>query len=298
MGLSIHYEGTASSFESVSSILSRVELYSNENNWKIDAIDKNNIIVIPHPKCESLSFVFNDNLKFSGCTKTGYAPTEIHEQVVKLFFEIKPHFKKLKIDDESGYWDAYQDVIRNKPIREIIDFPVASESDVIKEILYLPDNSLKCDFGFWNSDPLFAKPAVLHLPSIRNRMGYDLTNGSSYAFVVRDLLKDLSLNGFFTWDHDWFNDECNYIVELSKLWAWKMSAGNPTNIKRNRCIAFGYAVGKGCYGLENGFFNKTHRDAWIALDILEQKEIEASPLRSLEILYALFDFCGFKKLNG
>ncbi|MGO4548806.1 hypothetical protein AB4Z29_28855 [Paenibacillus sp. 2TAB23] len=89
VGISIHYEGTASSSESVFKKPDQVKIYSNENNWSIDEIGNNKIVVTPHAKCESLSFTFNEKSKFSGSTKTGFAPTEIHEQIVKLFYEIK-----------------------------------------------------------------------------------------------------------------------------------------------------------------------------------------------------------------
>ncbi|MGC5325383.1 hypothetical protein [Brevibacillus sp. SYSU BS000544] len=69
----------------------------------------------------------------------------------------------------------------------------------------------------------------------------------------------------------------------------------PTKIKRNKCIAFGWVVARGYHGFGGGIINQTHRRAQTAIDMLEETESGASPLRSLEILYGLYDFCGLNE---
>jgi hypothetical protein len=103
----IVYQGKASSIEYSHKIIAKVNDLSIALDWKIETMEENMIVVTPHPKCESLSFIFDYKLKIEGFMKTVYAPVEIHKQLVTLLFEVKPLFKKLIIKDDTGYWDAY-----------------------------------------------------------------------------------------------------------------------------------------------------------------------------------------------
>ncbi|MGC5325384.1 hypothetical protein [Brevibacillus sp. SYSU BS000544] len=51
---------------------------------------------------ESIGFIFDENQQISGFVKTGFAPNEIHEQVAKLFYELKPLMKKLSYQLKIG----------------------------------------------------------------------------------------------------------------------------------------------------------------------------------------------------
>jgi hypothetical protein len=296
MGTTIHYDGTAKK-ENEDKILRYIEDYSRRNEWQININVTNSILVSPHPDCDSLLIRFNENQKFSGFIKTVFAPTEIHKQVVKLFYEIKPMLKHLTIEDESGYWLEYVDKVSEHTAKELTDFPTISEKNLIMpELLQLPIHASDLDRIFWNTNPDYIEP-FMHVPSVRDRMGYDLLNGS-YILTAEEMGQHLEDAGFTVPPEDW-KDEIFYFINLAILWAWKRSSGmKATKMRRNKCRAFGWALARGCHGFGGGFLDQTHRRAHLAIDNLEQKEGELNPIRSLEILYSLFDFVGLKRIEN
>ncbi|RTE07187.1 hypothetical protein [Paenibacillus whitsoniae] len=292
MGVTIHYEGTAKKENEVK-ILRYIEDYARSNEWQININETNSIMVSPHPDCESLVIRFNENQEFSGFVKTGFAPIEIHQQFVKLFFELKPILKHLNIEDESGYWLEYIEKASRNTTKELTEFPAISEKDIVKpEFLQIPVYASEFDRSFWKSSSNYLAP-FMHIPTVRDRMGYDLLNGS-YILTSEEMGQLLESEGFTVPPEDW-KDEVFYFINLAILWAWKRSTRmKVTVMRRNKCISFGWALGRGCQGFGGGFLNQTHRRAHLAIDNLKQKEAEVSPIRSLQILYSLFDFVGLR----
>lgn len=297
----IAYQGIAPTMDKVHKVVAEVQKFSVTHGWQIESNDVDSIVVTPHPKCESISIVFDKHLSFSDFTKTVYAPVEIHHQIVVLFLEIKPLLKKLTIDDGSGYWDSFLEANLKKKIKEIVFFPEVKKEAIISGQLMLPEHSTKADKEFWaedydNRDPYFENRLLLHYPTIRNRMGYELSNGTGFAFVADDIVTNLGEEGFVAYDSEFFQMyDHHYIESIAILWAWRHSIDKPTELKRKRCYAFASALKNGFNGGEkDGYGSKLHRDASIALDILLEREGPASPYRSLQIFYALFDFCHLK----
>jgi hypothetical protein len=182
----IAYQGSATSVENTHKIIAKVNDLSIALDWKIVKMEENTIEVTPHPKCESLSFVFDDKLKIEGFIKTVYAS-----------------------DADAEFWHVDMD----------------------------------------NTDPFYESSLYLHAPTIRNRLGYDLSNGTRYAFVAEDLVKNLNKEGFLAYDTEFYQMySYQYFRDLAKLWAWKILEGKPTNIKRNRCSDFSLALYNGIQG--------------------------------------------------
>ncbi|MFC5648689.1 hypothetical protein ACFPYJ_06025 [Paenibacillus solisilvae] len=119
----IAYQGIAPSMDKVHEVVAEVQKFSVTHGWQIESNDVDSIVVTPHPKCESISIAYDRKLRFSGFTKTVYAPVEIHHKIVVLFFEIKPLLKKLIIEDSTGYWDSFLEANLKKQIKEIVIFP-------------------------------------------------------------------------------------------------------------------------------------------------------------------------------
>jgi len=185
--------------------------------------------------------------------------------------------------------------------KEMVNFPYLEQDAIIDKHLVLPEHATYADKEFWaqdfdNRDPYFENRLLLHFPTIRNRMGYDLTNGTGVAFVVEDIVTNLGKEGFLPYDSEFFQMyDYHYMRAIATLWAWRRSIDKPTEQKRNRCYAFSIALENGFNGGEkDGFGSKLHRDASIALDKILEREGPASPYRSTQILYALFDFCHLK----
>lgn len=293
MGITIHYEGKAGK-EKVIAILQHIEDFAELHEWLVASKTSRSIVVAPHPECEALMIKFNEACAFSGFVKTGFAPTKVHKQVVQLFYEIKPILKRLVIQDESGYWLEYMEEKSGRSVKELVEanFPAANECVVIKpELLHLPPWASELDRMFWLTNPQYVKP-FMEAAAVRDRMGYDLLNGP-YLLTAEDMKRSFADEGFLgigDWENDMF-----YFINLATLWSWKRAAGmKPTKKKRDACTAFAWALARGCHGFGGGFLNQTHRRAHIALDRLEEKEGTASPVRSLQILYGLFDFVGLQ----
>lgn len=292
MGVTIHYEGTARK-ANVVKVLSYIEDYARINEWQISTCETNSIMISPHPDCETLGFCINENQRFTGFVKTSFAPLEIHQKIVKLFYEIKPMLKSLTIEDESGYWFEYSEKATGQTANELTEFPGLSEKDIVNpELLQIPLHASAYDRSFWNSTPNYIKP-LMHIPTVRDRMGYDLLNGP-YILTAEEMGQVLESEGLDARSEDW-EDNVFYFINLAILWAWKRSTGmKATKIRRNKCIAFGWALARGCHGFGGGFLGQTHRRAHLAIDNLVQKEGEVSPVRSLQILYSLYDFVGLR----
>lgn len=293
MGVTIHYDGSVRKADVVK-VLSYIENYSKINEWQINMDENDSIMISPHPDCETLVFCINDNQRFAGFVKTGFAPLEIHQKIVKLFYEIKPLLKHLNIEDESGYWFEYSEKANGYTANELTEFPEISEKDIVNpKLLQVPLHASEYDRSFWNSTPNYIRPPFMHIPTVRDRMGYDLLNGPNIltAVEMQQLLENVGLAGP---PEDW-EDNVFYFINLAVLWAWQRSSGmKATKLRRNKCMAFGWALARGCHGFCGGFLGQTHRRAHLAMDNLEQIEEEASPVRSLQILYSLYDFVGLR----
>ncbi|MEK3884397.1 hypothetical protein [Paenibacillus sp. PL2-23] len=299
---SIAYQGIAHSTVHVPAIIEKVREFALSYGWKIERNALDFIVVTPHRQCESIVIAFDQKLRFSGVTKTVYSPVEIHHQISEFFFAIKPLLKRLRIDDDTGYWDAFLEERLNKKSRELVIFPDVKQDKIITEQLFLSKHATLADKEFWtydydNRDSYFENRILLHYPTIRNLMGYDLANGRGFAFIADDIVVNLEKEGFVSYDSEFFQMyHSRYFNALAILWAWRNSIDKPTETKRNRCFAFAHALENGVEGGEqDGYSGKLHREASLALDILLEKEGPASPYRSLQIFYALFDFCHLKR---
>lgn len=299
---SITYQGMAHSTVHLHTIIAKVREFALAHGWKIESNVLDLIVVSPHPQCESIAISFDKKLRFSGVTKTAYSPVEIHHQITEFFLEIKPLLKRLRIDDDTGYWDSFLEASLNKKSRKLVVFPEVRQEEIISGQLFLSEHATLADKEFWthdydNQDPYFENRILLHYPSVRNRMGYDLANGTGFAFIADDIVANLEMEGFVPYDSEFFQMyHYHYFRAIAILWAWRNSIDKPTETKRNRCYAFAQALENGVEGGEkDGFGGKLHREASVALDVLLEKEGPASPYRSLQIFYALLDFCHLKR---
>ena len=126
-GVTIHYQGTADSGESVGKILAAVSAFAKEHKWKVEDASAPNgklerqdgekimeyhgrvtgVIVQVNEDCEPLAFQFDTNLFLQDEVKTQFAGVAVHIHVVTLLESLKPFFKELTVEDEGGYWDEH-----------------------------------------------------------------------------------------------------------------------------------------------------------------------------------------------
>lgn len=145
MGISIHYQGKLKSIKLIPSLCEEIADIATDMSWKYQIMDgdleKENtayfsedgeikghlplkgIIVNIHPKCESLSLLFDNQARLSSLIclisnikgeekgriislKTHFAPIEVHITIIKLLKYIKAKYMtELKVSDEGEYWE-------------------------------------------------------------------------------------------------------------------------------------------------------------------------------------------------
>ena len=126
-GVTIHYEGTAASPDSVAKILAAVAAFAKKNKWKIEdaseargrlqrVIDEKDkdyegkitgVVIRVTDNCEPVHFQFGDDLFMQDYVKTQFAGADVHIQIVQLLESLRPYFKKIDVYDEGDYWEAH-----------------------------------------------------------------------------------------------------------------------------------------------------------------------------------------------
>jgi hypothetical protein len=148
MGLTIHYQGQLKKMSDLPKLTSEVADICDTMNWscqdfnikesKDDEVNKvlgllpgevlhlDGIIFKPHPRCESVTLVFDqkgrlcspmiplmaqasDDPEYIWCgfTKTQFAGPDTHIALVRLLKYLeKRYFQKLEISDEGDYWES------------------------------------------------------------------------------------------------------------------------------------------------------------------------------------------------
>ena len=152
MGITIHYKGTIDKADKIESFVNEMSDISNEMGWKYDIINDtkkhlSGIIIKPHEKSESLSFLFDtdgiirnftcllfddidDGFSNIECIKTQYAPLDIHIAVIKLLKYIKTKYiSDLFVIDEADYWETMDENI----LREKMEF-LASRIELMRDV--------------------------------------------------------------------------------------------------------------------------------------------------------------------
>jgi len=161
MGITIHYKGTIDKVDKIESFVKEMSDISEEMGWTYNIInDKEKhltgIIIKPHEKSESLSFLFDPDGRIRNFTcllfddiddevsniaflKTQYAPLDIHIAVIKLLKYVKSKYiSDLYVFDEADYWETMDENI----LREKMEF-LASRIELMRDIF----NSHSEEFG-------------------------------------------------------------------------------------------------------------------------------------------------------
>ncbi|QHW33684.1 hypothetical protein GZH47_24725 [Paenibacillus rhizovicinus] len=73
MGTTIHYGGTAKRGNE-GNVLRYIEDYAMSNEWQINRIENNSIMISPHPDCETLAISFDEKHTFPGLSKPVSVP--------------------------------------------------------------------------------------------------------------------------------------------------------------------------------------------------------------------------------
>jgi hypothetical protein len=126
MGVTIHYEGRLKSedcykqlirvsvdfatenkmtFEQFALPQKRLERVANEEDWNYDGPVKG-IKILPSENCEPLLLEFDENLIVQDFSKTQFAGSMVHIQVVTLLDLVSNLFDTFTVIDEGEYWET------------------------------------------------------------------------------------------------------------------------------------------------------------------------------------------------
>ena len=126
MGVTIHFEGKLKNERNLTSVVRAAEAFARARGWEVQHISHmearlarvrdgqdwdyvgptSGVQVLPHERCDPLRLEFDKDLYIQEYTKTQFAGSQVHIDVVKLLHELAPHFESLQVEDEGEYWET------------------------------------------------------------------------------------------------------------------------------------------------------------------------------------------------
>ena len=103
-GVTIHYSGSALDTSRARAVLTLAKEYATAHRWRVTQAPQE-IVLYPAEWCEPIHLKFDGTVLAEDFVKTQYAGALVHRDVVGLFRRLAPRMRKLRVDDESGYWD-------------------------------------------------------------------------------------------------------------------------------------------------------------------------------------------------
>ncbi|HEX9058810.1 MAG TPA: hypothetical protein VF941_01380, partial [Clostridia bacterium] len=256
MGTTIYYRGIATSREKLIEMIDLAESHSKSLNWKVEKIsDKDfyGLTICPHEKCETVSLVFDLELKFSSFTKTVYAPLEIHREIIKLIYSIKKYFKELTVLDESGFWDEYVETQEQTKNLDALRLYQLNHNQIqeLEEGFINDEDSDDNAKWFWGFNKSYGK---LDFPTIRDLMRKDLSIDRLRLITLTEVIK-------ISRDDKISNFVSPAVPEMALILlveAWlRMSTEN--NLTPIDCSVLAWIVAYGCFGFDGGYLNNFHQ---------------------------------------
>jgi len=102
LGITIYYSGAVAELEPLKQSAMAI---ARERSWEFRSIPNpgRGFVIYTHPDCEPLAFNFDKRGKVNSWVKTQFAGAEVHVQIVDLLARIKPFFKRLNVEDDTGF---------------------------------------------------------------------------------------------------------------------------------------------------------------------------------------------------
>jgi hypothetical protein len=287
MGTTIHYQARISSSEKIKETIDYLVSLAKSYQWDVENQADVGIFIFPHPECEPITFKFDNKLRISGHVKTSFSPLEIHVNIVKFLFDIKPLFSEFIVYDESGIWDEHEkfgDTIFDK--LHSFDTIKKSEIDVDNIVISIPTTPEQLEKWFWIDD---CWSEYLHYPTLRDKMINDLNQGVRHL-TVPDIFKAAEEAGFVPFSCEEGRPEFPFMT-LAYLWAWN-SKDKASKKKQSKCKSFSWALTELCLGFHGGFLDKYHRQA--VLKIINQDQDLLTPEDTLIAFYDIVKLYEFE----
>lgn len=146
MGVTIHYKGKLINAAAYDSLIETAKQYALLKEWLTETIENREVKLLrvddmeqdsdytgptqgvtlyPHEDCEPTRLEFDRDFYIQEYTKTQFAGTLVHIQVVEFLRKIEPHFDCLAVEDEGEFWDTQDE--------GILASHIASVNSVIEE---------------------------------------------------------------------------------------------------------------------------------------------------------------------
>ena len=109
MGVTIHYAGRLRDQAAYRQLMAVAETFAAQQGWKVAPGREGTtrgLIIQPHESSEPVWLEFDGELHVQASTKTQFAPTRIHIEIIELLRAIQPFFLELKVYDEGDYWET------------------------------------------------------------------------------------------------------------------------------------------------------------------------------------------------
>lgn len=126
MGITIHYRLELSDRGQLAAVLAAARQFALARGWPVHEIADapfgptstfpfgtrehagpgTGVAIAPDEYCEPVLLVFDTDLVASASTKTEYAGSEVHTEVVALLDALTPHVASMDVTDEAEFWPA------------------------------------------------------------------------------------------------------------------------------------------------------------------------------------------------
>jgi hypothetical protein len=105
MGITVYYSGRLISEQTREDLLCFANKFREEKKWPRET-SPNGLILYPHPDCEPVELLFENEVFLDRFTKTQFAGIKTHIQLIEFLRLIKPFFSEFKVEDDGEYWET------------------------------------------------------------------------------------------------------------------------------------------------------------------------------------------------
>jgi hypothetical protein len=105
MGVTVYYSGRLRSEQARKDLLCLVDKFCRDKSWSC-AESPDGLILYPHPDCEPVELLFENEIFLDRFTKTQFAGAETHILIIEFLRSIEPLFLDFTVEDDGEYWES------------------------------------------------------------------------------------------------------------------------------------------------------------------------------------------------
>jgi hypothetical protein len=105
MGVTVFYSGRVRSEQARKDLLRFADEFCKNKSWS-RAESADGLILYPHPDCEPVELLFENEFFLDRFTKTQFAGIATHIQLIEFLKSIEPLFEDFTVEDDGEYWES------------------------------------------------------------------------------------------------------------------------------------------------------------------------------------------------